>query len=92
MIISQQLIEKVQSMLAHESLIIRIDETLPRLLGKSAKDVVVLCVQLNIVSIQVLEQVVSPEHFRNLDQLIRIRIAVKEGLFPEDHRGEHGAQ
>lgn len=92
MVVTQELVKEVNSLLAHEALIISSDERVPRLAGKARKDLVVLRIQLDIVLVQVLEKLFRSENFGNLDQLIRIAIPVEKGLLAEDHRSEHRAQ
>ena len=91
MIVPQQLVKKIYGIVAYESLIFRIDETVPIFLWESSKYVVVLGIQVDIILIQVFEQVVRAKHFCNLDQLIRITIAMEEWFFPKNHGGEHSS-
>ena len=90
-IVPQQLVQKIYGIVAYESLIFCIDETVPILLWKSPKYVIVLGIKVDIILIQVLEQVVRAKHFRNFDQLIRIAIAMEEGFFSKNHGGEHSS-
>jgi hypothetical protein len=91
MVISQKLVQEIDSLSTDKALVVLIDEALPALLRESAQYVVILCVELDVVFVQVLEELVGPENLRDLDQLIRIAVAVEEGLLPEDHRRKHGA-
>lgn len=70
MIISEQLVEEIYSLRAHKSLVVCIDETLPTFLRKSAKNVVVLLIQFDVIFVKVLEQIISAEHFCDLHELI----------------------
>ncbi len=92
MVISQQLIQKVNRISTDKPLILRVHEALPALLGKSAEDVVILRVQLDVVLVQIIKQVLRAEHLCDLDELVRVGVAVEEGLLAEDHGREHGAQ
>jgi len=92
MVISQQSIQKVEHLVADKPLIIRIYETLPALLRKSPEDVVVLLIQLDFVLVEIVEQVFRAKHLRDFDELVRIAVAVEEGLFAEDYRCEHRAK
>lgn len=91
MIISQKLIEEIDSFVADESLILRVDEGMPALLWEASKDVVILCVQLDVVLVEIVEQIFSTKDFGNFDQLITVAVAVEEWLLPKDHAGEHGS-
>lgn len=92
MVIAQQLVKEVNSLVANESLVVGIDETVPRLLLKTSEDVIVLSIQLNLILIEVVKKFVGAEDLGDLDELVRVGVAVEEGLLAEDHGGEHGAQ
>lgn len=92
MIVSEQVIKEVDCIAANKSLIFRIHEAIPTFLWKPSQYIIILGVKVDVVFVQILEQVVRAQDFGNLDKLIRIAITMKEGLFPEDHRSEHGAQ
>ena len=49
-------------------------------------------VELNAVSAQVRVQLVCAKNARDLDELVIVVLAVEEGLFAEDHAGEHAAE
>ena len=89
MVISQQLVKKIDCIVTDESLVLCIHKTMPILLGKPPKYVIVLSIKLDIVFVKILKQVVSAEHFGDLDELIGIAVSMEEGFFSEDHRGEH---
>lgn len=91
-VIAQQLIKKVNSFVGDESLVLRSDEAVPRLLLEAAENVIVLLVELNLVLVNVLVELVGAEDLCNLDQLVSVALAVEEWLLAEDHRGEHGAE
>lgn len=65
---------------------------MPWLLLEATKDVVILRVQLDLVLVEVVEQIVGAEDLCDLDELIRVTVAVEKRLLPEDHGGEHGTQ
>lgn len=92
MVVSQQFVEKVNRLVADKTLVVRVDKAVPRFLLEAAQNVVVLCIELNLVAIQVIKEVICAEHFGNLDKLVRVGVAVEEGLLAKDHGSEHGAQ
>lgn len=92
MIVTQKLVEEINSLVADKALIIGIDEAVPGLLLKAAEDVVVLSVELNLILVQVVEQVIGTQDLSYLDQLVAIRVAMEEGLFAEDHGREHRSE
>lgn len=92
MVVSQKLIQKVKRFIAHEALVLAVDEAVPGLLLESAENVVVLGVKLNLVLVEVVEELISAEDLGDLNELIRVALAMEEGLLAEDHGGEHGAQ
>ena len=92
MIIPQQLIQKINSIIANKPLILTIDKSMPALLWEPSQDIVILRIKLDIVLVQVVEQILRAQHFRNFDQLITIRIPMEERLFSENHAREHGSQ
>lgn len=92
MIIAEQLVQKVDGLRTDESLILRIDEGVPILPRKSPQDVIILRIEFDIVTIEIFKQVICAQHFRDLNQLVRIAVAMEEGLFAEDHGCKHGAQ
>lgn len=85
MIISQKLVQKVQCIVTDESLILCIDKLVPVFSGKSSKDVIVLCVELDIVLVKVIEQFFSSQNLGDLDELIRVGVSVEKWLFSENH-------
>ncbi len=56
MIITQEFVKEVNSIIADESSILFVYEIGPRLLGEPAKNVVVLRIEFNIVFVKVFEQ------------------------------------
>lgn len=89
-VISQQLIQEVDSLVAHKPLVLSSDEAVPRLPGEPADDVVVLGVELYLVLVQVIEEVIGAEDLCDFDKLIRVALAMEEGFLSEDHGREHG--
>jgi len=65
---------------------------MPRLFGLSGKNVVVLRIELNVILVQVIKELLSTQDLRDLNELVRVAVSMKERLFAEDHRGKHGAQ
>lgn len=92
MIVPQQLVQEIDRLVAHEPLVLRGREAVPALLREAPEDVVVLRVELDVVLVEVVEEVLGAEHLGNLDELVRVAVAVEEGLLAEDHGGEHGAE
>jgi len=91
-IVSQQLVKKVNGVVANEALVLSVDERVPWLLGISAKYVVVLGIELNVVLVKIVEQIFCSQNLCDLDQLIGITVPVEKWLPPEDHGREHGSQ
>lgn len=92
MIIPQQLIQEVDRLVTDKSLILRVDETVPGLLLKATKNVVVLRIQLNLILVQVVEQIVGSQDLGNLHKLVRVAVAMEKRLLAENHRGKHGTK
>ena len=92
MIISQQLIKKINCLITDESLVFGIDKSMPVFLGKPPKDVVVLGVEFNVIFVKVLKKIVRAQDFGNLYELIRIAVAMKKRFLPKNHRSKHRAQ
>lgn len=92
MIIPQQLVQEVNSFVANESLVLRVDKAVPGFLLEAAENVVVLRVELNFVSVQVVKEVVGAKDLSDLHQLVGVALAVEKWLFSENHRGEHGSK
>lgn len=92
MVVSQQLVQKVNGLVADKTLVLRGHKAVPRLLLEAAEDIIVLCVQLNLVPVKVVKEVVGAEDLGDLHKLVRIATSVEEGLLPEDHGCEHGAK
>lgn len=92
MIITQELVQEVNSFVGHKPLVLGIDKAVPRLPLESAKNVVVLGVQLDIVLVKIVEELVGSEDLGDLHQLVGIALAMEERLLAEDHGGKHGTQ
>lgn len=92
MVVAQQLVQEVDRLVTDESLVLGIDKAVPGLLLEAAEDVVVLRVQLNLVLVNVVKEVVGAQDLCDLDQLVRVAVAVEEGLLAEDHGRKHGAE
>lgn len=69
-IVTQQLVQKVDSLIAHEPCVILIDETMPALLRKPPEDIIVLSIQFNVVLVEIIEQIFCTEDLGNFDKLI----------------------
>src|SRR6266480_4816860 len=92
MVVSQKLVQEVNGIIAHKTLVFGVDEAMPTLLRKAAENVVILRVELDIISVQVVKEIFCAQHFCNLDELVRVAVAMEEGLFAEYHGCEHGTQ
>ena len=92
MVVSQQFVQKVNRLVTDEALVFVIDEAMPTFLRESAQDIIVLGIKVDLILVQILKEVFSPENFGNLHQLVRIAVTVEERLFPEYHGREHSAQ
>jgi hypothetical protein len=92
MVVSQQFVEEVDGLVAHEALVLGRDKAMPRLLGEAAEDVVILGIELYLVLVEVVEEIVGAEDLCNFDQLIRIAITMEEWLLAKDHGCEHGPE
>lgn len=71
-------------------MIVGIDKALPWLFGKPAQNVVVLCIQLDVVLVEIFKELIGSKHLCNFDQLVRVTLSVEKGFLSEDHRGKHG--
>lgn len=85
MVVTEELVEEVNGLVGHETLVLRGDKAVPRLLLEAAKDVVVLCIKLNLVLVQIIEEIVRAENLGNLDQLVGVAASMEERLLPKDH-------
>lgn len=92
MIVTQQLVEEIDGFVGDKPLVLRRDKAVPRLLLEASQDVVILLVQFDLVLVEVVKEVIRAKNLCDLNQLIRVTVAVEEGLFAEDHGGEHGAE
>lgn len=92
MVVFEQLVQEVNSLVADEALVFASDEAVPWLLLESTKDIVVLGIELDLVLVEVVKQVICPQNLGDLYELIRVAVAMEERLFPKDHRGKHGTQ
>lgn len=92
MIVAQQLVKEVDSLIAHEALVLGVDKAVPGLPLEAAEDVVILGVELYLVLVEVIKQLIGAKDLSDLDQLVGVAVATEEGLLAEDHGGEHCAQ
>lgn len=92
MIITKQLIKKIDGLITDKPLIVRIYELLPGPLGVSTENIIILSIKLNVVLIKVVEEIIGTQNLCDLHKLIRIAVAMEEGFFPKDHRCKHGAK
>lgn len=92
MVISQQLIEEIDSFVRDKSLVLRVDKAVPGLLLETWQDVVVLSVELNLILVKVVKELVGAQYLGNLDKLVGVALAVEERFLAENHGRKHGAQ
>lgn len=92
MVVTQQLIEEIDGFVRDKTLVLRCDKAMPRLLLESSQNIIILCIQFYFVLVKVVEQIIRAKDLGDLDKLIRVAVAVEEGLFPEDHGRKHGAE
>ena len=92
MIVAEQFVQEVDRFIRDESLILRRDKAVPRLLLETTENVVILSVKLNLVFVEVVKQIISSKDLCNLHQLVRIAVAMEERFFAENHRGEHSTK
>ena len=67
MIVAQQLVQEINSLVGNETLVLSVNEAVPGFPLEAAENVIVLSVQLNLVLIKVVEQLVRAEDLSNLD-------------------------
>lgn len=70
MVISEQLIQEIDSLITNKSLVLGVDEAVPVLFGESSENIVILCIKLDLVLVEVVEEVFRTEDLSDLDQLI----------------------
>jgi hypothetical protein len=58
-VISQELIQKINSFVTDKSLILRIDEAVPVFLGESSENIVILSIELNFILVEVVKKIFS---------------------------------
>lgn len=92
MIVAQQLVKEVDSLIAHEALVLGVDKAVPGLPLEAAEDVVILGVELYLVLVEVIKQLIGAKDLSDLDQLVGVAAAMEEGLLAEDHGRKHGAE
>jgi len=54
-----------------------------------SQEIIVLCIEFNVVFLNVLEQFICAKHFGDFDKLIVIIVTMEKGLFAEDHGSKH---
>lgn len=69
-VVTQQLVEEIDSLITDESLIVGVDKAVPGLLLEAAQNVIVLCIQFDLILVQVVKQIIGAEDLRNLDELV----------------------
>lgn len=69
-VISQQLVEEVNSFVGDKALVLRGDEAVPGLLLEATQDIVVLSVELNLVLVDVVKEIIGAKNLGDLDELV----------------------
>jgi len=69
-VVAEQLVKKVNSIVAHKTLVIGINKRVPGFLRVPGQNVVILRIQFNVILVQVVEKVLCSQHLRNLDELV----------------------
>lgn len=67
MVITKKFIQEVNRLVGDKSLVLGIDKAMPVLLWESSQDVIVLCIELNLIFIKIIEKVFGAQYFSNLD-------------------------
>ena len=91
-IVPQHLTEKVYRFVCRELPIGLIAELLPVLLRELSQRLIVVAVKLHVIAFDILEEFVSAEDLRNLDELIVVVLPLEKWFFLEYHTGEHAAE
>ncbi len=92
MVVLQHLRQQVERLVVHQMFVVGCDKFLPWLLLVSAKNVIVMTVESNVVLVNVLQQFLSAEDFSNADELVVVVLPLKERFLEEDHSREHAAE
>jgi len=83
-IITKQLVQKVDRSVRDKSLVLWRNEFAPRLAGISAENLVILHIQLQVVLFQIRKKLVGTKYASNLDQLVVVVVTMEEWLLAED--------
>ena len=73
-------------------LVFTVNEALPAFSGMATQNVGKPRVQLNLVLVQVLVQLLCPQHLRDPDQLIVVVMPMEKGFFSEYHGSQHATK
>lgn len=92
MIVPKQLVEEINSFVAHKALVLLVDKTVPRLFLETPQDIVILRIEFDLILVDVIKQVIRPKDLRDLYELIRITVTMEKRLFTEYHGSEHGTE
>ena len=80
MIINQAMFQKIDRFGANKVLILRLDKLVPGGFVIPSYQAVVIGVELEVVAIQILNQLISPHHFRNLHQLVIVILPIEKWI------------
>lgn len=94
MVVPEHLAEEVECLVRHQLVVLGVDKFGPGLTGDRVtwQQFFVVRVQSQSVLVQVGEELLSAENFRDLDQLIVVVASLEEGFTLEDHSSEHAAE
>mmetsp|Transcript_30918 Transcript_30918/g.52835 ORF Transcript_30918/g.52835 Transcript_30918/m.52835 type:complete len:331 (+) Transcript_30918:505-1497(+) len=68
------------------------NKLLPGLFRMPSQNPIKVWIQFQIICVQVVEQLLGPQHLGNLHQLIVIIMPMEEGFLSKNHPGEHAPQ
>lgn len=91
MVVDEHLRQEVEGVLAAEGLILGFDELVPGLHWHFSEHLDELLIELEVILLHIFVKVVGSKNLGDLHELVSVAIPHEEGLFLEDHRGEHGS-
>jgi hypothetical protein len=80
-VVSEQLVEKVNGLGGDQMLILAVHEALPSLLRVTAQDVVEARIQLDVILFNVLEQLVCAKYLGNAHELYKTYEKSSKGVY-----------
>jgi hypothetical protein len=91
-VVSQKLVQEINSLVGNVALVLGVDKQMPALAGESSKNIVVLRIKLNIVLVEVIKELLGSKNLGNLDELVGVGVSMEEGFLAEDHGCEHSSE